>query len=429
MLLQFTYDNGGNILSIVRYPLTWGSLDGVTARYTTNYAYDDTNWKDKMTSFNNLDITYDEIGNPLQYKGFTLTWQNGRQLASMQIMQMRFEFTYDVDGLRTSKKILNVDLEHKYYYVGSRLQYETLNDNSALYYFYDSDGNPSGVRYQIGSTFTDYYYVCNWRGDVVEIYNSAGVLVASYDYDAWGVTLTHSTDADTQHIADLNPLRYRGYYYDSETSMYYVNSRYYDPATKRFLNADKFVSANGNSLKGNNLFEYCNNNPINKVDSGGDWPKLAKKIGNWIKKEVIQPIKKFVTKSKKSIAVKVSVCNSNRRPYTGEPGSTYKAPNGDTRTYGPNGLPQHDYDSNDHGNPSNHPHDENGGHNHDWVNGVRGPAYAMNLDAVLGTALIIVSFTGMVVVLANDMTIVGMLDNFLLGPLVNVAANGIKLVY
>lgn len=148
----YTYYNGGNILSIVRYPLTWGSLDGVTATRTTNYAYDDTNWKDKMTSFNNLDITYDEIGNPLQYKGFTLTWQNGRQLASMQFMQMRFEFTYDVDGLRTSKKIPNVGSEHKYYYVGSRLQYETLDNNSALYYFYDSDGNPSGVRYQTGST-------------------------------------------------------------------------------------------------------------------------------------------------------------------------------------------------------------------------------------------------------------------------------------
>lgn len=264
----YTYDNGGNILSIVRYPLTWGSLDGVTATRTTNYAYDDTNRKDKMTSFNNLDITYDEIGNPLQYKGFTLTWQNGRQLASMQFMQMRFEFTYDVDGLRTSKKIPNVGSEHKYYYVGSRLQYETLDNNSALYYFYDSDGNPSGIRYKNGSTFTDYYYVCNWRGDVVEIYNSAGVLVASYDYNAWGVTTTHSTDADTQDIADLNPLRYRGYYYDSETSMYYLKSRYYDPATKRFLNADVVAAVNDNVLS-NNFFPYCFNNPVIYEDSSG----------------------------------------------------------------------------------------------------------------------------------------------------------------
>lgn len=196
----------------------------------------------------------------------------------MQLMQMRFEFTYDVDGLRTSKKIPNVGSEHKYYYVGSRLQYETLSDDSVLYYFYDSDGNPSGIRYKTGSTFTDYYYVCNWRGDVVEIYNSAGVLVASYDYNAWGVTTTHSTDADTQNIADLNPLRYRGYYYDSETSMYYVNSRYYDPATKRFLNSDDdLLSAlSPESLTDKNYFAYCDNNPVTRIDDDGEvWHIIA----------------------------------------------------------------------------------------------------------------------------------------------------------
>lgn len=286
----YTYDNGGNILSTVRYPLTWGSLDGVTATRTTSYAYDDTNWKDKLTSYNGIDFTYDEIGNPLQYKGFTLTWQNGRQLASMQLMQMRFEFTYDVDGLRTSKKIPNVGSEHKYYYVGSRLQYETLSDDSALYYFYDSDGNPSGIRYKTGSTFTDYYYVCNWRGNVVEIYNSAGVLVASYDYNAWGVTTTHSTDADTQNIADLNPLRYRGYYYDSETSMYYVNSRYYDPATKRFLNSDNWnILKSQSDLYDKNLYSYCDNNPLmNKDLDGNIWiAAVAVGVGSQYASDII----------------------------------------------------------------------------------------------------------------------------------------------
>ncbi|CDA89710.1 putative uncharacterized protein [Ruminococcus sp. CAG:563] len=93
----YNYDNGGNILSTKVYPLTWGSLSGVTATDTTTYTYGDSNWKDKLTAYGSTQLTYDAIGNPLTYRGYTLTWQNGRQLASMQLMQMRIEFTYDVD--------------------------------------------------------------------------------------------------------------------------------------------------------------------------------------------------------------------------------------------------------------------------------------------------------------------------------------------
>ncbi len=94
---------------------------------------------------------------PLTYRGYTLTWQNGRQLASMRFRTINIGFTYDVDGLRTSKTIPNVGLEHKYYYVGDRLQYETLGGSSALWYFYDADGNPSGIRYKDNSgTVNDY---------------------------------------------------------------------------------------------------------------------------------------------------------------------------------------------------------------------------------------------------------------------------------
>lgn len=153
----YTYDNGGNILSTTVYPLTWGSLSGVTATDTTTYTYGDSNWKDKLTAYGDTPITYDAIGNPLTYRGYTLTWQNGRQLASMKFRTINIGFTYDVDGLRTSKTIPNVGLEHKYYYVGDRLQYETLGGSSALWYFYDADGNPSGIRYKDNSgTINDY---------------------------------------------------------------------------------------------------------------------------------------------------------------------------------------------------------------------------------------------------------------------------------
>ena len=266
----YTYDNGGNILSTTVYPLTWGSLSGVTATDTTTYTYGDSNWKDKLTAYGDTPITYDAIGNPLTYRGYTLTWQNGRQLASMKFRTINIGFTYDVDGLRTSKTIPNVGLEHKYYYVGNRLQYETLGGSSALWYFYDADGNPSGIRYKDNSgTVNDYYFVCNWRGDVIQIYNASGTLVGSYTYDAWGRVTENATSADTENITETNPIRYRGYYYDTETRLYYLKSRYYDPAVKRFLNVDGLVSTSIEDAA-KNMFAYCTNNPVFYADSEGN---------------------------------------------------------------------------------------------------------------------------------------------------------------
>mgnify|MGYP000884565068 FL=1 len=266
----YTYDNGGNILSVTTYPLTWGSLDGVTATKTVNYGYDDTNWRDKLTSYDGQAITYDEIGNPLSYRGYTLTWQNGRQLATLSGNGITASYTYDVDGLRTSKTVNGV--KHEYYYVGNTLQYEKFG-TTELWFFYDADGNPSGVRYKNGSTTTDYYFVCNWRGDVIRIYDGAGAVVANYNYDAWGnvISVTDANGAaitDSTHIANVNPLRYRGYYYDSETGLYYLQSRYYDPAVKRFINEDEQLSLD-KGVQGQNLFCYADNNPVVRYDPDG----------------------------------------------------------------------------------------------------------------------------------------------------------------
>ena len=263
--------------------MTWGSLDGVTALNTSGYCYDNS-WSDELTFYNpgydpesediydnGYDIIYDEIGNPLSYMGYTLTWQNGRQLALLSGNGTTASYTYDVDGLRTSKTVNGV--KHEYYYVGSRLQYETLGGSSALWYFYDADGTPSGIRYKNGDNINDYYFVCNWRGDVTEIYDSTGALAASYSYDAWGkvVSVKDASGAaitSSTHIANVNPIRYRGYYYDSETGMYYLKSRYYDPQVKRFLNADGYVQT-GDGLYDKNMFAYCLNNPVNSNDPTG----------------------------------------------------------------------------------------------------------------------------------------------------------------
>ena len=249
--------------------MTWGSLDGVTATDTTTYTYGDSNWKDKLTAYGDTPITYDAIGNPLTYRGYTLTWQNGRQLASLSGNGTTASYTYDVDGLRTSKTVNGV--KHEYYYVGSRLQYEKYG-TTELWFFYDADGTPSGIRYKNGDSINDYYFVCNWRGDVIQIYNASGTLIGSYNYDAWGKVTENATSADTQNITETNPIRYRGYYYDSEAGMYYVNSRYYDPAVKRMINADddSLSTATPQGLTDKNYFAYCDNNPVTRADGEGD---------------------------------------------------------------------------------------------------------------------------------------------------------------
>ena len=294
----YNYDNGGNLLSVETYPLTWGSLSGVTATKTESYTYGDSNWKDKLTAFGRSQFAYDAIGNPTSYKGYTLTWQNGRQLASLEFGPIRLEYTYDVDGLRTSKNVANVEQMHKYYYAGSRLQYETIGETEALMYFYDADGNPSGIRYINGEEADDYYFVCNWRGDVMQVYNASGVLVASYEYDAWGKVIAEkSTDADTQNIAEINPIRYRGYYYDTETRLYYLKSRYYDPAVKRFLNADNETDI-GSKLLSTNLFQYSANNPVNNIDLNGHgiiktlFKKAVRKVATFVHNQVVKVAQK-----------------------------------------------------------------------------------------------------------------------------------------
>ena len=112
---------------------------------------------------------------------------------------------------------------------------------------------------------TLYYYVLNAQGDVVRIVNSSRSVVASYTYDPWGKIISSSGT-----LADINPLRYCGYYYDSETGFYYLQSRYYDPEIGRFINADSYASTDATGLLSTNMFAYCENDPVNRSDPSGD---------------------------------------------------------------------------------------------------------------------------------------------------------------
>ena len=112
-----------------------------------------------------------------------------------------------------------------------------------------------------------YYYVTNLQGDVVAILNSSGTAVVQYTYDAWGNILT-TTGSMASTLGAANPLTYRGYVYDDETGLYYLQSRYYDPEVGRFINADIFPTT-GQGFIGNNMFAYCGNSPVSRIDESG----------------------------------------------------------------------------------------------------------------------------------------------------------------
>lgn len=168
------------------------------------------------------------------------------------------------------------------------------------------------------------------------------------------------------------------------------------------------------------------------IDSSGHWPQWIENIASSIINTVRQAVTAVVNTVKSVVSNVFSAETSNRRPNTGEPGSTYKAPNGDTRTYGPDRRPQHDYDHGDHGQPDKHPHDENGGHHHDWdwsKEPPRGKPYVISWEPAAGAALITVSMVGMVAVAADDVTGIGVADDFLLGPLSGGVAQGLILIF
>ncbi|MBE7067627.1 MAG: RHS repeat-associated core domain-containing protein [Ruminococcaceae bacterium] len=185
-------------------------------------------------------------------------WQHGRQLDSMSNGTTTVNFDYDASGMRIRKAIgTNV---WRYTYNGSTLSHMTDGTNT-LYFSYDSNG-AMAVNYN----GTMYYYVQNAQGDVIALVNSSGSEVVSYTYGPWGKLLfVGGSMKDT--LGQHNPLRYRGYVYDTETGLYYLQTRYYNPEMGRFITADSQL--NEASILGYNLFAYCYNNPISFFDNDG----------------------------------------------------------------------------------------------------------------------------------------------------------------
>ncbi len=244
----------GNILT---------ASDG-TASHT--YTYGDAVWQDKLTAYDGHAFAYDASGNPLSYyngQSYAFTWQNGRELASATVGNTEVSYTYDLNGLRRTKTVNGV--LHTYYYMGDRLVRETYGGN-VLEFYYDLYGNP----YALDHNGTVYYYILNLQGDVMALVDASGNEVAAYTYDPWGKVLS-VTGSLASTLGQDNPIRYRSYYYDTDTSLYYLQSRYYDPTLCRFLNADSYMSTS-QGIIGCNMYSYCNGNPILCLDRTGEWP-------------------------------------------------------------------------------------------------------------------------------------------------------------
>lgn len=188
-------------------------------------------------------------------------WE-GRQLKSAGKNGTNLSFTYDSEGIRTSKTVGSTTTQ---YLINGTQILAQKTGSTILSFFYDQQGNRVGMA---DGSNNFYYYLYNIQGDVVALADaSTGKLVATYTYDAWGKCTV--TNASGYTIGTQNPFRYRGYYYDTETGLYYLNSRYYDPEVGRLLNADVAFGANQDVVS-YNLFAYCSNNVTNYADPTGE---------------------------------------------------------------------------------------------------------------------------------------------------------------
>ncbi len=326
----YSYTNG-NITEQNEYDYTTAELNVPLS--TKTWTYDDSTWSDLLTNFNGEEITYDEIGNPLTIGSKELSWM-GRQLQGISDGDNEIAYTYNGDGLRTSKTVNGTKTE--YFYNGSILAGQKTGDNT-LVFMYDNNSDIFGFIYND----TEYYYVKNAQNDVIGIADADGNVLVKYAYDAWGKVIavtdkdgneiTESTDEPTNpsndidesvgeglralpqnnedsvgvddhidpsnadetaikpetnsfsevdlqiaKIANLNPILYRSYYYDQETEWYYLKTRYYSPDMCRFINADGIIQT-GQGMLDKNMFAYCGNNPINRLDDNGNFWKSVKK--------------------------------------------------------------------------------------------------------------------------------------------------------
>ena len=247
-------------------------------------------------SYDGESIVYDASGNPTTYRGATLGFEAGRRLKSYKKAgdANAYEFTFDCRGVRKSKKTKDADGHDKtwsfYYDEDGKLWGETKSEKvlqgnfgiqlwtdkiTRIGFFHLNSGlagftlsRQTGIADAVKA---DYIYRKNALGDIDGIFDTDMNLIGEYVYDAWGNCTIEASGADNIEIMETNPFRYRGYYWDKELNLYYLQTRYYDPQTGRFINADNvgYGLTQFELLNGLNLYSYCLNNPIGYTDESG----------------------------------------------------------------------------------------------------------------------------------------------------------------
>ena len=268
---NYEYDGSGNILAKRIHTISNSTVSENPTK-TQEYVYETTN-PDRLDYYQVKEgqaisyyqaFDYDALGNPTAYKGKTLEWK-GRRLTKVGDTAMQ----YDYNGMRTRKG------ERYYYWLGNTLKMEYWVEGTEeryIYYFYDESGVSGFVHDE-----KEYYYHKNIFGDVIAIYDVNGNLQCTYEYDAWGNhTVTNATD---DNIGNINPIRYRSYYWDADFNLYYLQSRYYSPELGRFISPDSVEYLAPDTIGGLNLYAYCMNNPTMYCDPTGHSLILSILIG------------------------------------------------------------------------------------------------------------------------------------------------------
>lgn len=262
----YKYDAGGNILLKKEYK--YSLEDRLYSPTITSYTYASKGNKDQLINFNGEKISYDVMGRPTTIGDHKLAWNKKGKLIGYDDIA----YTYGLNGIRTSKTVDGV--KTTYSLLNNKILAEK-SDGKEIIYRYSSDK-------LIGFAFNgvEYIYERNIQGDVLRIYRKDSLsLVAEYHYDAYGKhEVINHTD---EKIGDVNPFRYRGYYFDVETGWYYLNARYYSSAMGRFISPDELsiLDETKSQINGLNLYMYCGDNPVMNVDPSGNFFLTALLIG------------------------------------------------------------------------------------------------------------------------------------------------------
>ena len=289
------------------------------------YSYGNGDWPDQLTKYCGKEITYDSSGNPKEYyNGMSFNWYRGRQLQEATLANgNRVTYKYNEDGLRTYKDTEKTTTTYEWdetKLIRETVTYKKTGKKYDIWYMYDSANNVIGFEYsqlsEINETLktTRIYYEKNLQGDVTGLLDARGAEIASYTYDAWGNVI-----ADTEKSFcyegyevpfELNHVLYRGYYYDgsctdteSDTNLYYLQSRYYDAEVGRFINADDVntIFIEENEIYKDNYYIYCNSNPISLIDKNGHAPKRKIIKFTYNRSKVYNYMKKYYSVKRRKI--------------------------------------------------------------------------------------------------------------------------------